>query len=104
MGGDLFSHDSWLSAQTSHNIDPVSGVDRMQLSSVPRSVPVTRLLLVTLMTGCHDNVTKVRGCRDVTNQTDTCDVCSCDTGVTTLHPLVTSANTNMMILLSLFLP
>ena len=32
---------------------------------------------VTLMTWCHDSVTKVRGCHVVMNQTDTCDVCSC---------------------------
>ena len=32
---------------------------------------------VTLMTWCHDSVTRVRGCHVVTNQTDTCDVCSC---------------------------
>ena len=50
-------------------------VDRMQLFIVPRSVLVTRPRLVT---GCHDSVTKVRGCHVVTNQTDTCDdVCSC---------------------------
>ena len=61
----------------------------MQLLIVPRSVPVTRTRLVT---GCHDSVTKVRGCHVVTNHQQT-PVMSAR--VTTLHPLlVTFANIN----------